>query len=109
MIQEDIVRLKEYLASIIGNPTSFDKQLSIFNTEGQCMWCEEWELIEMLKYLINGEDMYRNDPPPNRLKKSTVWSKEDIMAKTKKLPQSVDEIIVYFNHRRELYGSTSGV
>jgi len=104
--EKEIIQLKEYLSSIIGNPTPFSKQKSVFGPDKFCQWCEEWELIEMLKYLINGKNNYFLDPPPNRLKKSTLWSKEKIEERVLKDLgdlESVEQIINYFKKERESF------
>jgi len=104
------IMLENHLNSIIGNPTSFDNQKSIMGDDGFCLWCEEWELIEMLKYLFNGKEVYDRDPPPNRLKKSTVWSKEAIEQKVIQdldAMDSVEQIITYFNMRRNKFNEST--
>lgn len=104
--EKEIVVLKEYLAQITGRPIPFAKQKTVFDINGKCQWCEEWEMIEMLKYLINGKENYYYDPPPNRLKYSTAWSKENVEAKVIKdldSLQSIEEIIDYFKKARELF------
>lgn len=97
------IPLKEYLASIIGNPTPFHKQQTIYGDKQNCLWCEEWEMIEMLKFLIYGREYYYNDPPPNRLKKSDKWSKEQVEQKIMNEigDKTREEIIEYFKHWRQ--------
>ena len=106
-IEKEIVALKEYLQIVIGNPTAFAKQKSVMGENNFCLWCEEWELIEMLKFLINGKDNYINDPPPNRLRNSALlWSKEDIETKViKDLEnlETIEQIIEYFKKIRESF------
>jgi hypothetical protein len=102
--QREIITLEEYLQTIIGNPTPFYKQKSVFDDNGRCLWCEEWELIEMLKFLFNGKDIYYRDPPPNRLKNSTAWSKEAVEAKVEQelgSMETVEQIINYLRKVRE--------
>jgi hypothetical protein len=102
--QKENIALQEYLSTIIGNPTPFAKQTSVFDTSGKCIWCEEWELIEMLKYLFNGKDIYYRDPPPNRLKDSTLWSKEKIEEKAEAELGKIEDInliLAYFKKWRE--------
>lgn len=71
------------LQNIIDRPRPFYAQRYIAINDMR--WCEDWEIIEILKYFINGEEMYLNDPPPNRLKNNTLWSKEDIVCKAKNM------------------------
>ena len=107
--QKEIIALEEYLQKIIGEPTPFDKQKSIFGPNKFCQWCEEWELIEMLKYLFNGKDIYYRDPPPNRLKNSEHWSKPAIEEKVEKDlgdMESVEQIIAYFKNKREHFNES---
>lgn len=107
--KSDMNDLKNCLARILDHPTSFDKQKSIMGPNKFCLWCEEWEVIEMLKYLINGKEDYYKDPPPNRLKKSTLWSKEKIEEKVIRdldAMTSVDQIVDYFKHKREHFNES---
>jgi len=104
------ITLENHLNSIIGNPTPFDKQKSVIGEDGFCLWCEEWELIEMLKYLFNGKEVYDRDPPPNRLKKSTIWSKEAIEQKVIQdlgTMESIDQIVNYFITRRNNFNEST--
>ena len=74
--EEDILKLKRYCQSIIHKPLPIESQKCI--REGDQIWLVDWEIIEICKYLFNGAAMYRDDPPPNRLKHNTIWSKEVI-------------------------------
>ena len=103
-IEKENIALQEYLGSIIGRPTPFSHQKSEFDSSGKCLWCEEWEIIEMLKFLFNGKDIYYRDPPPNRLKNSTLWSKEKIEEKIERELGSMEDantIIEHFKKIRE--------
>ena len=97
--------LKEHLQRIIGIPVPFDKQKSIFGKNHVCLWCEEWEIIEMLKFLFNGKDNYYLDPPPNRIKDSIgLWSKESIEKKVNDdlgNMDTVEQMVEYFKNKRE--------
>ncbi len=107
--QEEIIKLKELLFWMTGAPIPFDKQKVIFNEEGRCLWCEEWETLEMIKYIFRGKETYLTEPPPNRLKNSTIWSREVIAEKTEKVvseANNIEELIGYFKNRRDLYDST---
>lgn len=74
---EEILALKRLCQFIIERPLSPEEQL--WQREGHFSWCEDWEAIEILKYLFNGREAYIGDPPPNRLKGNPLWSKEEIM------------------------------
>lgn len=80
---DEILQLKRFLQSIIEKPMPMDTQHPV--RDGVFLWCDEWEMIEILKYLFNGREMYILDPPPNRLKNNPLWSKEDIMQKAEAL------------------------
>lgn len=51
------------------------------NKEGNYLWCEDWEIIEVLKFMFLGKTSYMNDTPPRRLKNNPLWSKSDIEKK----------------------------
>jgi pyruvate-formate lyase-activating enzyme len=108
---KEIIMLKEYLQGFLGKPTPFAKQKSIFGSNRFCLWCEEWEIIEMLKYLINGKDNYYRDPPPNRLRDSALlWSKEGIEARVIKdlgNLETVEQMIEYFKNKREHFNEST--
>lgn len=100
--EEDVLKLRRFCQSIISNPRSMDNQPC--TRIGSMMWCEDWEIIEICKYLFHGSQLYHGDPPPNRLKNNTLWSKEDIAAKSEKLIEilkTADDIIEYLKRRRE--------
>ncbi len=74
---EQIRELKIFNQSITMSPLPIDKQEA--RTDGKHMWCADWWTIEVLKCLFNGEQGYRLDPPPNRLKNNYLWSQEEII------------------------------
>lgn len=91
---KDIIKFKTFCQEIIGNPRPMDEQPS--QKYGGYLWCEDWEIIEILKYLFNGRDGYHGDPPPNRLKNNPLWSKDEIEKKAEMLMsfyQNSDHII----------------
>lgn len=98
---EDILKFKNYNQSIIDSPRAWDQQPS--KRENGSLWCDDWEIIEILKYFFNGHDGYMGDPPPNRLKNNPLFSKEAIVneaAKIKGTFETADLIIQYFKARR---------
>lgn len=108
--KEEILILKNYLAEIINKPTFFTKQKTVYDSNGKVQWCEEWEIIEMLKYIINGKENYYQDPPPNRLKESTCWSKEEIEKIVETDLGTVEDpniIVSYFRKRRGIFNEVS--
>ena len=46
--------------------------------DGAFMMCEDWEMIEVCKFLFNGREAYAGDPPPNRLKGNPLFSKDAV-------------------------------
>lgn len=100
-IPSEIQHLKRYVQSIINNPRSFDKQK--FITKDGFIWCDDWRIIEILKYLFNGREMYMNDPPPNRLKNNPLWSKEAIMKEADEIVdeyKTAEDIVSFLQQKR---------
>ena len=98
---EEILALKIYCQHITMNPRPMGVQ--VFKRDGNHIWCDDWEIIEILKYLFNGSHMYNEDPPPNRLKNNPLWSKEEIVSKAEALItelQTSNNIINYLKQRR---------
>jgi hypothetical protein len=102
MTDQERRTLKEYCQHIIERPRPIWAQPNI--TQDGRVWCEDWEIIEILKYFFNGKDMYYDDPPPNRLKNNPLWSKQDIERRALELRDlcagSVDKIIEHLTERR---------
>lgn len=72
----EVRELKILTQSITMRPLPMDKQESV--KRGKDIWCADWWTIEVLKCLFHGESVYRQDPPPNRLKHNIIWSMEEI-------------------------------
>lgn len=105
---EDKVKLKRLCQEIIDKPRMMEDQPH--QRKGKYLWCEDWEMIEILKYLFLGKDEYHRDPPPNRLKGNPLWSKSDIEGKVLHLMEmnpKVESIIEIIRTVRD--GSTSRV
>lgn len=100
---EDIIKIKRFNQSIIDNPLPFDKQK--IERDGDRVWCKDWEIIEICKYIFNGHEGYMGDPPPNRLKNNPLWSKNNIINEALKIMSvgdgSIDTIIQTLKVRRE--------
>ena len=97
----DKLEFKRFCQSIIESPRPMDD--CNMKRSGAFIWCDEWEIIEILKYLFNGPDMYAQDPPPNRLKNNPLWSKEEIVAKAEgliKVYSTAENIIGALKARR---------
>jgi hypothetical protein len=101
--QEDKIKFKRYCQEIIDNPRPIDGQPHVRGSG--CLWCEDWKIIEYLKYFFNGEEMYLSDPPPKRLKNNPLWSKAEIIKEARiaatKLKTAKD-IIEKFREKRKL-------
>lgn len=96
------IMLRNYVQEIINRPRSMEEQHH--TRQGVHLWCDDWEIIEILKYLFNGHNGYMGDPPPNRLKNNPLWSKEGIAEKANKLIEEsngdVHKIILKLKCRR---------
>ena len=68
---QDILKIKRYCQEIINRPRPIEDQAH--RKQGGCLWCRDWEIIELTKYLFNGRSAYFGDPPPNRLKNNPLW------------------------------------
>lgn len=98
--REQNLVFQNYLQQIIEKPRRIEDQPHQRN--GQFLWCQDWEVIEILKCLFNGPD-YLGDPPPNRLKNNPFFDKNKIVEQTfniskNKTPQ---EIVEYLQALRE--------
>lgn len=80
---KEIIDLRTFCQSIYMHPRSFEEQFHV--RQDEFLWCRDWEIIEICKYLFNGKEMYISDPPPNRLKRNPLWSKDTIMKKADEL------------------------
>ena len=99
--EDDILKLKKFCNEVTTNPRAIGDQPH--TREHGRLWCDDWEIIEVLKYLFNGRELYIGDPPPNRLKNNPLWSKEDIMQKAENLARenkTADGIILILRERR---------
>jgi len=98
---EEILTLKTFCQSITRQPRLFEEQFHV--RQDEFLWCQDWEIIEICKYLFNGKDMYILDPAPNRLKRNPLWSKEEIMKKCDELIEkykTADMIINFLKEER---------
>jgi len=100
---EEIVQLKEYCQAVIEHPRRLEDQ--IHKIEAGHIWCRDWEIVEILKYLFNGEVLYYEDPPPNRARNNPLWpSKEVIVATAQQLLEATEgevyKIIQQLEQRR---------
>jgi hypothetical protein len=99
--KEERTKLKYYCQDITVSPCPLDKQKTV--RDGQYMWCTDWEIIELLKYMFNEKDMYFEDPCPRRLKDNPFFSKEEIASKAEDIMSNygtVDSIIKHLESTR---------
>lgn len=82
---EEILDLKRYTQTIINSPRPIMDQPLFAQTEDGKRWCQDWEIIEICKYIFNGAGEYAKDPPPNRLKNNPLWSKDGIVRQAEEL------------------------
>ena len=61
--------LRRLCQCIIDRPLAMNQQKADI-WDDTIHYCDDWHAIEILKYLFNGEEMYLNDPPPHRLRRS---------------------------------------
>lgn len=101
MTREDYLKYKNYCQEIINKPRPMDDQPHA--RTGAFMWCEDWELIEILKYFFLGHDTYMAESPPRRLQNNMLWAKADIASKAEELKavfKTADKIIEMLRKRR---------
>ena len=100
--REEVRVFENFLQKIIERPRPMDSQPH--TKENGFLWCDDWRLIEILKYFINGPDMYQNDPPPNRLKHNPLWSKDIIVFQAGELLtvyRTPEEIVEHLQKERD--------
>ena len=98
--EEEILEIKKFCQAITNKPRWFKDQPHI--SKDGFIFCEDWELIEICKYLFHGKELYLGDPPPNRLKNNPLWSQEEIIQKAEALiaeHKTVDKIIAVLKER----------
>lgn len=104
--ENEIIKLRRFCQAIINNPRPFDNQPS--QRDGIYLWCEDWEIIEVLKFMFLGREIYYADPPPNRLKNNHLWSQDEISRKAEDLMdryRNVDNIIEFLKTERSRHDS----
>lgn len=99
--REAYLKLKIFCQEITGRPRRMEDQPS--ERSGAFLWCEDWEMIEILKYLFLGHETYMSEAPPRRLRVNPLWAKEQIAAKAEELVTvlgSADKIIEHLKEKR---------
>jgi len=99
--QEEILKLKTFCQKITYTPRPLDAQPC--KRQGASVWCEDWEIIEILKYLFHGKETYYGDPEPRRLKHNLFFKKENIEALAEAMIaeyKTADAIIAALEKRR---------
>ena len=105
--REDVLTFKNFIQKIIEKPTPIYAQKNW--SAGGKIFCEEWEMIELLKCLFYGEALYRGDPPPNRLKNNPLFDQDDIVRKAAALIEefkTAEAIVEHLKKRREAFCGT---
>jgi hypothetical protein len=98
---EDVLKLKGYCGDVLNNLRPFEEQPH--QREGIFLFCEDWEIVELLKRMFNGHDTYMKESPPRRLKFNPLWSQEAIDVKGQQLIdelKTADAIIEHFKKMR---------
>lgn len=102
MTDSEIYELKNYLNDgIINHPRPFEEQPH--GRLGNYLFCEDWEFMEILKYLIIGKEGYLLEPPPKRLKENPLFNQAYIVEQADMLVNqfgTADKIIDYIKERR---------
>ncbi len=99
---EECLNFRKFCQEIIFSPRMMEQQEH--KREGKYLWCEDWEIIELIKYFFNGKDTYNLDPLPNRLKNNPLFpGREVIIAKGDEMIKAfgtADKIIDQLRRRR---------
>ena len=99
--EEDILKIKTFCQEITSKPQAIDAQPH--TRAGDKVWCRDWEIIEICKYLFHGRGLYMGDPLPNRLRNNPLWNQEDIACTAEGLIkefQTADAIVAHLRERR---------
>lgn len=101
----EVTILKTYCSQVQNSPRMLEDQPH--RREGVHIFCEDWEIIELLKCLFNGVDVYMKEDPPKRLKKNPLWSREDIIQKSRKLAEELKTPEAIVEHFKRLRGNNA--
>ena len=103
--QEEYLKYKNFVQKITSKPAPIEDQPH--KREGLFLWCEDWELIELGKFLFMGKSTYLGDPPPRRLKFNPLFNQEKIIsdgeALLNKYNGDAEKIIQSLEERRRAY------
>jgi hypothetical protein len=96
--------LRIFCQEITYKPRMLDAQPC--ERSGAHIWCEDWKIIEILKFLFLGEDCYMRELPPRRLRNNPLWSKEAIKKEAVQMwadfGGNVNDIVGYLRSKRFL-------
>ena len=101
MHTEEEIKLRQFCQEIINKPRPINKQK--YQRDGNWVWCEDWEMIEIMKYLFLGESVYMHESPPRRLKENPLWSKKKIKEKVEVLMHrfiTTEKLIEHLRNKR---------
>lgn len=99
--RQDILFFKNFCQKIIEAPRPLPGQ-PLYAIKDGFLWCEDWKIIEILKYCFNGREGYYGDPPPNRLKRNPFFSKDAIAAEAEALIAEFKTAEKIVEHLREV-------
>uniref|UniRef100_A0A6M3ISW9 Uncharacterized protein n=1 Tax=viral metagenome TaxID=1070528 RepID=A0A6M3ISW9_9ZZZZ len=99
----DKLSLRIFCQEITRAPRGVHKH--ICSNDVVCLWCDDWEIIEVLKYLFIGPEAYDAEPLPGRLVNCPAYNRAAIIKKaTEYLSWPVEEVISALRKRRALDG-----
>lgn len=98
--QADRLKFKIYCQEIINKPRAIDDQPHV--RMGGFIWCEDWKIIEILKYYFIGTDTYLVEAPPKRLKRNPLWKKDEIVLEASDLRIKLETAEKIIEHFREV-------
>ena len=91
MLNLDRNKIGDFLAFTIYNLLLPKDQY--FCESGGCFWCDDYEQIEWMKYLFEGEEKYYDYSPPHRAKNNPLFSKDRVKKNCQELLAFHEDII----------------
>lgn len=107
MSDADKLKLRIYCQEITRAPRYLEEQP--YQKTGTFLWCEDWEIIEMLKYLFHGKELYDGDPLPNRLKNNPLYHREEIQQRADKMMEEFKTVDALTAEFRRVRNASQGV
>lgn len=97
--RDESLVFQNFCQKIIEAPRPIDAQPHTY--QDGFLWCQDWHMIEILKYYFNGREGYYGDPPPNRLKRNPLFSKDTIAAEAERLLAEYKTPEAIVNHLKQ--------